>query len=119
MKSVILSFLGIAVILSLIITSTVIEKNMLSEISDILETAELEDTKEAIDEAYELLEGYSFFLSFTVPDSLLGEVRAGLHEAKHAVESADEAYLESIINRLIAEIEQIKRLGGIGIEAIF
>lgn len=118
MKSIVFSAIALILLFAVVIVNGVIVSNLLSELTAKLKRSEEGDARAAILDAYEFMNKWELLFAITIPDDMLGEVQGGIMEAIHASQTSDEAYLESVISRLISEVDQIRRLGDASYRAI-
>ncbi len=124
MKSLILSILIIAAIITFTVTGTVLTDRSLEEISAYTEkidstSADFDVINEQLSSAEKSFSKSEKFLSLTLCDEHLEEIKRGLTDIKSSASAESREGVITAKSRLISYIEELRRLSSFSIETIF
>lgn len=120
MKSVLIAFLSLIIILSLITSNTIIVSKSIESIIDILENTENSvDEYKAYEDIHSLYMKKQKIIALTISHEDLRDIENDFHEILGAIKANNEESLIIAKSRLLGSLRHIKRLSGINSDSIF
>ena len=116
-KSIVLSSITIAVIVSFTIFNSIYVSNKIMKIEDLISGTEI--SKETVDKIFDMYADMESYLSLTVNDNLTNEIEKDMSELRISIENNSQNEMQVSKNRLLCDLRQLRRFCSFGIKSIF